>query len=195
MATDSASPDNSGGALTSGKSHEAENSAVERSRMSEDPLSPTLLMECSNTVEASAVRSLLEQNDIAVTIQSENVNAFMPHLQGVMAPRLLVLTRDLEKARAVLSAIPVTQTEGAGLDGGICAVHEKPAVAVCARCGSFLCASCESLGEPPVCESCLEAEKLPPRNTSPARPQLFLLVGVVAVAVAIAVALNMFGRI
>lgn len=163
--------------------------------MTDDPLSPTLLMECSDAVEASAVKSLLEQNDIEVTLQTENASAFMPHLQGVMPPRLLVQTRDLEKARAVLAAVPVTQTEGTGFEGGVCAVHEQPAVAVCARCGSFLCTACGSLGEPPVCESCLEAEKLPPRNTSPARPQLFLLAGVIAIAVILAIALQAMGRV
>lgn len=39
--------------------------------------------------------------------------------------------------------------------GSVCPVHEEAAVAVCERCGTFLCAKCGALGNPPVCEDCL----------------------------------------
>lgn len=145
---------------------------------------PTLLLECADAIEAAALRSLLHQHGIEAVIQTENVSALMPHLQPIMAPRLLVAGADLERAEAILEANQVTETPNGPqpLEGGICAVHELEAIATCARCGSFLCRACGSLGDPPVCESCLEAEKLPTRNTSPARPQAVLLVGLIVLA-------------
>lgn len=146
---------------------------------------PTLLMECANQVEAAAVKSLLEQNGIAVTLQTENANAMMPHLAFMLTPRLLVLEQDLEAARALLNANPSTQTEGTQLDGGICAVHEQPAVAICARCGSFLCRACESMGEPPVCESCLEIEKLPEQKPASPGTVVYVVAGVLVLGLLI----------
>jgi hypothetical protein len=144
---------------------------------------PTVLLECADVIEASAKRSLLLQHGIDAVIQTENVSAMMPHLQPIMAPRLLVPGAQLERAQAILEANQVIATQGAEpLEGGVCAVHEGQAVATCSRCGSFLCEACGSLGEPPVCESCLEAEALPPRNTSAMRPALVLMVGLVVVA-------------
>lgn len=131
-----------------------------------ESLAPTFLMECANLAEAGVVKALLEQNGIEVVIQAESATSMMPHLQQIMAPRLLVLERDLEKAKALLGAEQVKETTGHGWDGGICAVHERDAVALCTRCGSFLCDLCGSLGDPPVCESCLEQEKVPERRAS-----------------------------
>ena len=147
-----------------------------------------MLIECGNTVEATAVKSLLEQNGIEATIHAELADSMLPHLAAVMPPRVMVRAQDLERANALLDALPMNTTEGAGIDGGVCAVHEKPALAICSRCGSFLCEACGSLGEPPVCESCLEAEKLPTRNASPAGPQMVLMVIIIGVVLAVLLA-------
>ena len=66
---------------------------------------------------------------------------------------------QLAEAQAFLASTKVldgTIASGEDLGSGVCAVHEKQAVAICARCGNFLCASCGSLGNPPLCEDCVE---------------------------------------
>ncbi len=54
-----------------------------------------------------------------------------------------------------------TQASGEIVEGSVCPVHEKPAVAVCDRCGTFLCAQCGSLGSPPLCEECVMRHDVP----------------------------------
>ena len=138
--------------------------------------SPSLLLECSSPIEAAAIKSLLQQHGIEAIIQTENVSALLPHLQAIIPPRLLVAAADFERAETVLEGFFHRQTQENPLEGGLCAVHEAQAIATCARCGSFLCAQCGSLGTPPVCESCVAAEALPAR-ASPLRPYLALLIG------------------
>lgn len=70
----------------------------------------------------------------------------VPHNEGADAEKFLLDSRiHLEG----------TASTGDVAAGSICPVHEQPAVAACERCGTFLCASCGSLGSPPLCEDCL----------------------------------------
>ena len=54
-----------------------------------------------------------------------------------------------------------TEASGEIVEGSVCPVHEQPAVAVCDRCGTFLCAQCGSLGSPPLCEECVMRHDVP----------------------------------
>ena len=139
-----------------------------------ESMTPVFLMECGTLAEAESVKGLLQQNGIEVVIQAGGATSMMPHLQQIIPPRLLVLERDFEKAKTLLGSEQVKETTGPGWEGGICAVHEQDAVALCTRCGSFLCAMCGSLGDPPVCESCLEQENLPERPQGSQWPMIGL---------------------
>ncbi len=120
-----------------------------------------LLMECSNGLEVASVKSLLEGEGIAHVVQGE----FHASLLGgttmttAITPRVLVHGVDLERAMALLEA-PVGRGGPTGevLQDCVCPVHEQPARATCDRCGTFLCAACGTLGNPPLCEACVEVE-------------------------------------
>ncbi len=130
-----------------------------------------LLVECSNGLEAASVRSLLESEGIPHVVQGEHHSNLIggTMLPAYIFPRVLVHEDELEKARALLSAVPaLAGPEADPLEGAMCPVHEQWARGTCARCGTFLCASCQTLGDPPVCEACVEAEKSPPRRGMPA---------------------------
>jgi hypothetical protein len=146
----------------------------------------TLLLETNDPIELAGIRSLLDGHEIAYVVQGEHHGAMVTGMFGnpVIMPRVLVAQRDLEKAQALLEADPDTGTEAQGaasLEGAVCPVHEKQALATCGRCGSFLCADCKSLGQPPICEDCTAreaAERPKPNRMSPLIPfaAIFLLV-------------------
>jgi hypothetical protein len=122
-----------------------------------------LLLETSDPVELAGVRMLLEGHGIEFVIQGENHAAMTGGLFGSTAvvPRILVAESDLEKAQQLLEAEPENETQpqgAASLEGALCPVHEKPAMATCGRCGTFLCVDCKALGQPPLCEDCLDRE-------------------------------------
>ena len=124
---------------------------------SEDDL--TLLQECGDQIEVSTLRSLLDAHGIRYVVQGEHHSVLVGGLLGnpAIRPRLLVARRDLEAAVRLLEALPMVkgvEGDGAMPEGAQCPVHEQAAVATCARCGTFLCASCNALGKPPLCEEC-----------------------------------------
>lgn len=131
-----------------------------------------LLVECEDGLEAESLRGLLEAHAIAHVVHGDTgrsaIGAYV-ELAG-QRPVIFVKKADLETATALLQATPVldsTQADPAAqLDGNVCPVHERPAVAACSRCGTFLCAGCGSLGQPPLCEDCLEVSE-PPAERSP----------------------------
>ncbi|PZR15529.1 MAG: hypothetical protein DI536_08755 [Archangium gephyra] len=144
-----------------------------------------LLMECANGIEAAHVRSLLTGEGIEHVVQGEHHSNLLggTTLPAAILPRVLVHERDAERAKALLEAAPtLAGAEGDPLEGALCPVHEQWARATCGRCGTFLCASCQTLGEPPICEACVDAEKNPPRRGFPALIMLgipvALLIGV-----------------
>jgi hypothetical protein len=115
----------------------------------------TLLRECGDPIEVSTLTSLLDGHGIKYVVQGE-------HHAGLtggtfVLPRILVQVADLEAAQKLLASEPVIQgvePDGSSLEGGLCPVHEQQAVAICGKCGTFLCASCNALGNPPLCEDC-----------------------------------------
>jgi hypothetical protein len=124
-----------------------------------------LLAECEDGLEAESLRGLLQAHDIAHVVHGDtrtSLGAYAVDLAG-QHPVIFVAQRDLETATALLKAQPVldeTATDkSALLDGNVCPVHERPAVSLCSRCGTFLCAGCGSLGDPPLCEDCLKVDE------------------------------------
>ena len=139
-----------------------------------DPEASVLLMECANAGEAGQLRAMLESQDISCVVVAENQSSMLPHLAMLISPRVLVMQKDLERARALLSATPVLSTvsDGSSLEGAVCPVHEKQALAICARCGTFLCEECPSLGSPALCEQCLGHEEAEVKPRHPVRKVL-----------------------
>lgn len=124
----------------------------------------TLLLETGDPVELAGVRSLLDGHDIKYVVQGEHHAAMIGGFLGnpAILPRVLVSQRDLEQAQSLIAAEPEGETqaqEGAPLEGAECPVHLKAAMATCGRCGTFLCADCKAIGQPPLCEDCSVAEE------------------------------------
>lgn len=120
---------------------------------------------------------------------------------GPVTPRVLVDANDLERAVALLGARPnlTSDSEATPLADAVCPVHERAAIATCDRCGTFLCSSCDVLGEPPLCEDCVthEASGLKRNGLSPGgdRTRFELMVVVpFAVLAAIAIIMSMLGQ-
>lgn len=106
------------------------------------------------------LRGLLESQGIHVIVQGEQHGSMLPGVASPIELRLLVPEAEFERARRILEdARPVldgTQGDGQDLGDAVCPVHEAKAVATCSRCGTFLCEKCPSLGEPPLCEDCVQ---------------------------------------
>jgi hypothetical protein len=155
----------------------------------------TLLLETNDPIELAGIRSLLDGHEIAYVVQGEHHGAMVTGMFGnpVIMPRVLVAQRDLEKAQALLEADPDTGTEpqgAASLEGAVCPVHEKQALATCGRCGSFLCAECKSLGQPPICEDCTAREEA--ERPKPARRNALLPWAVIGVLIVLALLAKAF---
>lgn len=124
-----------------------------------------ILAECEDGHEADAMRVLLDAHGIAYVIHGDtrsSLGSYVVNLAG-SRPVIFVAKNDLETATALLQAKPqldATVTDPTALlDGNVCPVHEQQAVAICSRCGTFLCAGCGSLGSPPLCEDCLKVDE------------------------------------
>lgn len=171
--------------------------------MADDPGSLILLHEAGNPTEANWMKSLLEAQSIDCIIQGElHASMLAGFASGVIIPRLMVRQGDLERARQVLASSAVLEgtqpQEGVvSLEGAVCPVHEQSAVATCDRCGTFLCASCPSLGSPPLCEDCLAVDDRGPARGEGARKALaygyLIPLGLAAVAVVLVWLLRTFG--
>jgi predicted RNA-binding Zn-ribbon protein involved in translation (DUF1610 family) len=150
-----------------------------------------LLLECGGAVEAASVRGLLETEGIEYVVQGEHHASMVggPFGNPAVLPRVLVAQRDLEAARQLLAAKPVLEgtapEDGASLEGSLCPVHEQAAVATCGQCGTLLCATCNSLGNPPLCEDCLARDSRPP----PVRSGLSVAMPFIAIAVLVVLVL------
>lgn len=123
------------------------------------------LTTVGSVVESSLIRASLEGAGIAVNVRGEHF-ASMNAVGGLFGNPILTdieiqVPRDqLEAAQALLTdAKPVLAgPTSANLGDHVCPVHEQPAKATCDRCGTFLCQSCGTLGDPPLCEDCLKRE-------------------------------------
>lgn len=143
-----------------------------------------VLTECANSVELTGIRTVLEAQGIACITEGEN-QSYFPGLGSaiLVEKRVLVRPEDLERARALLGSESVHETPGAPLEGAVCPVHQEQALSTCDRCGSFLCASCKSPGDRPICESCLELERKPPApEPAPAQPKWFFVILAIVIA-------------
>ncbi len=115
--------------------------------------------------EAELIRARLEGAGFhpAITGAAQH-SSLMPMLMEVESE---VAVPDDEYADAeeflTESRLKLEGTEASGeiVEGSVCPVHEQPAVAVCDRCGTFLCAQCGSLGSPPLCEECVMRHDVP----------------------------------
>ncbi|MDP1824996.1 MAG: B-box zinc finger protein [Archangium sp.] len=91
-------------------------------------------------------------------------SSMMPMLMNVES-EVAVPEAEQEDAEEFLqeSRLKLDGTEASGeiVEGSVCPVHEQPAVALCDRCGTFLCAKCGSLGSPPLCEECVMRHDVP----------------------------------
>lgn len=129
-----------------------------------------LLTECADALEAAQLKGLLDAHGVSCVVQGETHAALLAGALGghFIEPRVLVSPNDLERARELLEAVPQEGgPAGEALGDGVCPVHEGPAVATCARCGTFLCTQCTTVGEPPVCEDCVQHESIPQRASKP----------------------------
>ena len=109
--------------------------------------------------EAELIRARLEGAGFhpAITGAAQH-SSLMPMLMEVES-EVAVPEAEQEDAEEFLteSRLMLEGTEASGeiVEGSVCPVHEQAAVALCDRCGTFLCAKCGSLGKPPLCEDCV----------------------------------------
>lgn len=129
----------------------------------------TLLTSCRDAVEAAALRSLLDAYGIACVVQGEQHSGMLGPMMGgaIIEVRVLVATKDLERARALLAAgeqAPEVQAAGLAAPAGaiteeaVCPVHGERSTATCGQCGTFLCERCGARGTPPLCEDCVDRQ-------------------------------------
>ena len=115
--------------------------------------------------EAELIRARLEGAGFhpAITGAAQH-SSLMPMLMEVES-EVAVPESEQEDAEEFLteSRLKLEGTEASGeiIEGSVCPVHEQPAVALCDRCGTFLCAQCGSLGKPPLCEDCVMRQDKP----------------------------------
>lgn len=119
-----------------------------------------LLQSCADSVEASAVRSLLQAHGIACTLQGENHRALLGTLGSFIEVNVLVPEGELGRARELLEGAAPEPHEGPALvkdPSERCPVHDAPAEGTCARCGSFVCTRCAGTeGATLLCDDCDE---------------------------------------
>jgi hypothetical protein len=128
--------------------------------MADDPDELVAVTAASGPMEAQLLKSALEGAGFFVLLQGMNAASIDTRIGQTMGVPVLVRRRDLIAAQALLSdSHPVLEgPSGQMLEGAVCPVHEEPAAATCDRCGTFLCARCGALGDPPVCEDCMGQE-------------------------------------
>lgn len=123
-----------------------------------------VLLRTTDPFEAESLRARLEAVGIGVVLHGGSQASLFGGAQNIVEAQLLVPRAQLEEARAFLESKVVlegTAASGEALGEGVCAVHEKQAVAICSRCGNFLCEACGSLGSPPLCEDCVARPEEP----------------------------------
>lgn len=124
----------------------------------------------SNLTEVELVRARLEGAGFHPGVTgAAQVGGFFPGVTELNI-EVGVPEAEFEQAGVYLldSRLKLDETAPSGRidEGSVCPVHERPAVAVCERCGTFLCANCGSLGSPPLCEECVIRPEAPrPRPT------------------------------
>ncbi|MHB8874289.1 MAG: putative signal transducing protein [Myxococcaceae bacterium] len=123
-----------------------------------------VLCRTTDAFEAESLRARLQAVGIDVVLHGGSQASLFGGAQNIIEQQLLVPAGQLAEAQAFLESTKVldgTVASGEDLGNGVCALHEKQAVAICSRCGNFLCESCGSLGTPPLCEECVERPEEP----------------------------------
>lgn len=150
------------------------------------------LMSAGSHTEAQLVKGLLETEGIPCVVNGESRNTDMGTEAGFAEIFVLVNEEHLAQGKLLLEAQVVAQAPdqpGVMPEGAVCPVHELQAKAVCARCGSYLCAGCGPLGVPARCEACIAqlAEVSRPRTKTKAVAWMLLLflLGIPLIGVAI----------
>ena len=109
--------------------------------------------------EAELVKAQLEGAGFHPAVVGASQTSSVLPILGGLESEVVVPTAEYEAVRTYLtdSKLVLDETLPSGVipDGAVCPVHEGPAVAICERCGTFLCAKCGSMGTPPLCEDCL----------------------------------------
>jgi hypothetical protein len=156
---------------------------------------PQLLTVTADAGEAGVLRGVLEAQGIHVIVQGETHGGMLPGIASPIELRLLVPEAELERARKILEdARPVldgTQGDGTDLGDAVCPVHEGKAVATCSRCGTFLCAKCPSLGNPAVCEDCVQRPTEARAQAAWPKRVASVMLGGMALVILVAVALGL----
>jgi hypothetical protein len=121
-----------------------------------------LIRECGDNAEASLVRALLSSRGIPAVVRGENHRSMLGTVGAYIELQVLVPGAQREEAQALLEQFDAGQLEAPGdaelepapaIEGATCAVHHRPAITTCARCGAFLCDGCGT-GEAMVCAAC-----------------------------------------
>jgi Putative prokaryotic signal transducing protein len=148
--------------------------------------------------EAELLKGLLETEGIQCVVQGESRSTDMGTEAGFGEIRILVNEDQLEDAKEVLAARPVSEESpvpGAIAEGAVCPVHEAQAIGICSRCGSHLCEKCGPLGDPPLCESCDERLSQQPRERKATkRVALLMLAFMFGIPSLLAVLISLFFR-
>jgi len=119
-------------------------------------------------IEVEQVASMLRGagfDAVVMGAQAQSVALF----SGMVVSQVQVPDEEFDDALAFLEKskieLDAPEADASLVEGNVCPVHEKQAIAVCDRCGTFLCADCGALGKPPICEQCMarpvEAKPLP----------------------------------
>jgi hypothetical protein len=150
------------------------------------------LMSAGSHSEAQLVKGLLETEGIPSVVNGESQRTDMGTEAGFAEIFILVNEEHLAQGKLLLEAKVVSETPdrpGVIAEGAVCPVHELQATAVCARCGSYLCAGCGPMTVPASCEACSArlAETPRPRTKTKmvAWLMLLFLLGIPLIGVAI----------
>lgn len=148
--------------------------------------------------QAQLIKGLLETEGIGCVVQGESRNTDMGTEAGFGEILILVNDDQLEAAKEILEARPVSEENAAPgtiAEGAVCPVHEAQAIGICSRCGSHLCEKCGPLGEPALCESCDERLSAQPRDrTNTRRVAWLMLAFMFGVPSLLAVLISLFFR-
>jgi hypothetical protein len=122
-----------------------------------------LVRECGDNAEASLVRALLQSRGISAVVRGENHRSMLGAVGAYIELQVLVPGAQRDEAAQLLKQFDAGELEAPqddaelepapAIEGASCAVHHRPAITACARCGAFLCDGCGS-GEGMVCTAC-----------------------------------------
>ena len=147
-----------------------------------------ILLRTNDPYEAEILRARLRAVGVEAVVHGGSQASLFGGAQDIIEQQLLVPQEQLAQARAFLDSSAVldqTEATGESLGDAVCAVHEQQAIATCSRCGNFLCEKCGSLGNPPLCEECVDRPEPPVERGRWAKNLARLYVGLSALGILI----------